>query len=52
MSTFTLTSPDIPSGGTVPQQAEVPGCNHFDVILALAQRGTVLGDATLRLLGR
>lgn len=40
------------AGGTVPQQAEVPGCNHFDVILALAQRGTVLGDATLRLLGR
>jgi len=31
---------------------EIPGRNHFDVILELAQAGTVLGDATLRLLGR
>jgi arylformamidase len=29
---------------------EVPGRNHFDVILELAQRGTSLGDATLDLL--
>ena len=38
--------------GKPPQVFEVPGRNHFDVILDLAQRGTALGDGALGLLGR
>ncbi len=34
-----------------PQVFEVPGRNHFDIILELARGGTVLGDATRHLLG-
>jgi len=35
---------------SVPQVFEVPGRNHFDVILDLARSGTVQGNATLGLL--
>lgn len=38
------------AGAPQPKRFEVPGRNHFDVILELAQRGTPLGDATLHLL--
>lgn len=38
--------------GTPPQVFEIPGCNHFDVVLNLVRGGTALGDATIRLLER
>lgn len=38
--------------GTPPQVFEVPGRNHFDVILELTEPATQLGDATRRLLQR
>ncbi len=38
--------------GKAPQVFEVPGRNHFDVILDLARSGTALGDATMTLLNR
>jgi arylformamidase len=38
------------AGVPPPRLFEVPGRNHFDVILELAQSGTLLGDATLGLL--
>lgn len=37
---------------TAPSVFEVPGRNHFDVILDLARGGTALGDRTLELLAR
>lgn len=37
--------------GTPCRRFEVPARNHFDVILDLAEPGTLLGDATLALLG-
>ena len=36
--------------GKSPPVFEVPGRNHFDVILGLALRGTALGDRTLALM--
>lgn len=36
------------AGGPRPELFEVPARNHFDVILDLSRRGTLLGDATLR----
>ncbi len=38
------------AGAPRPELFEVPARNHFDVILDLCERGTPLGDATLRLL--
>jgi len=38
------------AGAPLPELFEVPARNHFDVILDLSERGTMLGDATLRLL--
>jgi len=38
------------AGAPRPELFEVPARNHFDVILDLCRRGTLLGDATLRLL--
>lgn len=38
------------TGSPRPKVFEVPARNHFDVILDLTERGTLLGDATLRLL--
>ena len=38
------------AGAPRPELFEVPARNHFDVILDLSKRGTLLGDATLRLL--
>lgn len=38
------------AGQQKPTCFEVPGRNHFDVILDLAQPGNLLGDATVRLL--
>lgn len=40
------------AGVAPPQLFEVPGRNHFDVVLDLAQPGTALGRATLALLGK
>ena len=37
----------IAASTAAPQVFEIPGRNHFDVILDLACKGTVLGDATL-----
>lgn len=38
------------AGAPRPVVFEVPARNHFDVILDLSERGTLLGDATLRML--
>lgn len=38
------------AGAPRPELFEVPVRNHFDVTLDLSERGTLLGDATLRLL--
>ncbi|SCK61710.1 arylformamidase [Variovorax sp. HW608] len=38
------------AGAPRPELFEVPARNHFDVILDLSERGTLLGDATLRIL--
>jgi arylformamidase len=38
------------AGAPRPALFEVPARNHFDVILDLSERGTLLGDATLRIL--
>lgn len=38
------------AGAGTPQVFELAGRNHFDAVLDLARAGTVLGDATLRLL--
>ncbi len=40
------------SAGVSCRSFEVPGRNHFDVILGLAQGGTLVGDASLGLLAR
>ncbi len=37
------------AAGAATQRFEVPGRNHFDVILDLAEPGTTLGNATLQL---
>ena len=38
--------------GTPCEAFEVPGCNHFDVVLDLAEPRTLLGRHTLALFGR
>lgn len=38
------------AGAPMLEHFEVPSRNHFDVILELSQPGTLLGDATLRIL--